>query len=73
MIFCYTHRFVPSLTVIRKASSSSGWKQMQRPTDKQGSGNPTEEGKKGLQEFTGVFITENTVDSVTMTPYERRS
>lgn len=32
MIFCYTHRSLPSPTVIRKLSSINCWKQMQRPT-----------------------------------------
>jgi hypothetical protein len=32
MIFYYTHRSVPFPVIIREFSSSSRWKQMQRPT-----------------------------------------
>jgi hypothetical protein len=34
MIFCYTYKLVPCPVITRKASSSSRWKQVQRPTSR---------------------------------------
>ena len=34
MIFCYTYRQEPSIIIIREASPSNSWKQVQRATAK---------------------------------------